>query len=176
MNPNTYDHYGFYFQDDSKRYMLGFEAYEQFLALSNQEAGDSGSGPKTRIYIPREREEAEQRVIDDYLTTKTLLLNTRKLILDEGTNNDLNVLYGSLLFNDLLADKAPEAPSVVNGKTYNKCYYLAGVTDFRDIFLTPQPNIQHTWIELCELHVKKIKELRDRRVNTELRQDLVKHL
>ncbi|GKD43666.1 zinc finger, CCHC-type containing protein [Tanacetum coccineum] len=41
-----------------------------------------------------------------------------------GANNDLNVLYGSLLFCDLLADKAAEAPFVVNGKTYNKGYYL----------------------------------------------------
>nr|GEV13176.1 hypothetical protein [Tanacetum cinerariifolium] len=40
-------------------------------------------------------------------------------------NNDLNVLYGSTLFDDLLAEKAPEAPFQVNGKTYEKCYYLA---------------------------------------------------
>nr|GEW84181.1 putative membrane lipoprotein [Tanacetum cinerariifolium] len=66
MNPNTYDHYDFYFEDDTERYMWGFEAYEQFLALSNQEAGGSGSGPKTRAYITREREEAGQRLIDDY--------------------------------------------------------------------------------------------------------------
>ncbi|GKE58840.1 ALP1-like protein isoform X1, partial [Tanacetum coccineum] len=42
-----------------------------------------------------------------------------------GANNDLNVLYGSPLFDDLLTDKAPEALFVVNGKTYEKCYYLA---------------------------------------------------
>ncbi|GJX55882.1 RNA-directed DNA polymerase, eukaryota [Tanacetum coccineum] len=42
-----------------------------------------------------------------------------------GQNNDLNVLYGSPLFDDLLADKAPEVPFVVNGKTYEKGYYLA---------------------------------------------------
>ncbi|GKG41579.1 hypothetical protein Tco_0473330, partial [Tanacetum coccineum] len=68
MNPNNYDHYDIYFQDDSERYMRGFEAYEQFLALSNQEVGGSGSGsgPKKRTYIPREREEAEQRLLDDY--------------------------------------------------------------------------------------------------------------
>ncbi|GJZ18211.1 hypothetical protein Tco_0554334 [Tanacetum coccineum] len=30
------------------------------------------------------------------------------------------MLYDSPLFDDLLADKAPEAPFVVNGKTYNK--------------------------------------------------------
>ncbi|GKA41457.1 zinc finger, CCHC-type containing protein [Tanacetum coccineum] len=40
-------------------------------------------------------------------------------------NNDLNVLYGSPLFDDLLADKALEAPFQVNRKTYEKGYYLA---------------------------------------------------
>nr|GEV35803.1 hypothetical protein [Tanacetum cinerariifolium] len=47
--------------------MRGYEAYEQFLAMSNQEAGGSGSGIKrTCAYIPRDREEAEQRLLDDY--------------------------------------------------------------------------------------------------------------
>ncbi|GKA04284.1 ALP1-like protein [Tanacetum coccineum] len=42
-----------------------------------------------------------------------------------GANNDLNVLYGSPLFDDELADRAPECSFVVNGHTYRKCYYLA---------------------------------------------------
>ncbi|GKB35289.1 probable arabinosyltransferase ARAD1 [Tanacetum coccineum] len=42
-----------------------------------------------------------------------------------GSNNDLNVLYGSLLFDDVLADTAPEAPFVVNERTYKQGYYLA---------------------------------------------------
>ncbi|GJW17770.1 ALP1-like protein [Tanacetum coccineum] len=41
-----------------------------------------------------------------------------------GANNDLNVLYGSPLFDDFLSDTAPEAPFVVNGRTYKKGYYL----------------------------------------------------
>lgn len=40
-------------------------------------------------------------------------------------NNDLNVLYGSPLFDDELSGKSPECPFVVNGHTYNKGYYLA---------------------------------------------------
>ncbi|GKC24061.1 probable arabinosyltransferase ARAD1 [Tanacetum coccineum] len=40
-------------------------------------------------------------------------------------NNDLNVLYGSPLFDDELVDTAPECPFVVNGHTYRKDYYLA---------------------------------------------------
>ncbi|GKA89809.1 hypothetical protein Tco_0811621 [Tanacetum coccineum] len=54
-------------RDDAERYMRGYEAYEQILVMSNQEAGGSGSGIKrTRAYILREREEAEQRLLDDY--------------------------------------------------------------------------------------------------------------
>ncbi|GJW96681.1 hypothetical protein Tco_0178489 [Tanacetum coccineum] len=42
-----------------------------------------------------------------------------------GANNDLNVLYGSPLFDDEIADIAPECPFIINGHTYRKCYYLA---------------------------------------------------
>ncbi|GKB24806.1 ALP1-like protein isoform X1 [Tanacetum coccineum] len=42
-----------------------------------------------------------------------------------GSNNDLNVLYGSPLFDDVLADTALEASFVVNGRTYKQGYYLA---------------------------------------------------
>ncbi|GJW40512.1 ALP1-like protein isoform X1 [Tanacetum coccineum] len=174
-----------------------------------------------------------------------------------GANNDLNVLYGSPLFDDELADTAPECPFVVNGHTYRKCYYLAdgiypawstfvksfsvardekslkfkrvqeaarkdierafGVlqgrwgiirqparayqinmlkkimyccimlhnmiledegfeVNVRDLFVSPTPHIQRTWVERCELHLRKSKELRDRKTHIDLRQDLVEHL
>ncbi|GKC03979.1 hypothetical protein Tco_0995589 [Tanacetum coccineum] len=52
---------------DRDRYMRDYPAYEQFVALCEQEAEGSRSGPKRRrTYIPREREDAEQRLIDDY--------------------------------------------------------------------------------------------------------------
>ncbi|GJU59478.1 retrovirus-related pol polyprotein from transposon TNT 1-94 [Tanacetum coccineum] len=44
-------------------------------------------------------------------------------------NNDLNVFYGSPLFGDVLVDTAPEAPFVLNGRTYKKRYYLADVQE-----------------------------------------------
>ncbi|GJV10900.1 ALP1-like protein [Tanacetum coccineum] len=174
-----------------------------------------------------------------------------------GANNDLNVLYGSPLFDDEIADIAPECPFVVNGHTYRKCYYLAdgiypawstfvktfsvardekslkfkrvqeaarkdierafGVlqgrwgiirqparamqintlkrimycciilhnmiledegfeVNFRDMFVNPAPNIVRDWVERCDLHVRKTKELRDRKTHNELRKDLVEHL
>ncbi|GJY93697.1 nucleotide-binding alpha-beta plait domain-containing protein [Tanacetum coccineum] len=40
-------------------------------------------------------------------------------------NNDINVLDNSLLFDDLLDDKATVAPFVVNGVGFEKRYYLA---------------------------------------------------
>ncbi|GKA38153.1 ALP1-like protein [Tanacetum coccineum] len=42
-----------------------------------------------------------------------------------GANNDINVLDNSPLFDDLLDDKAPVAPYVVNGVGFEKGYYLA---------------------------------------------------
>ncbi|GKA89328.1 ALP1-like protein isoform X1 [Tanacetum coccineum] len=42
-----------------------------------------------------------------------------------GANNDINVLDNSSLFDDLLDDKAPVAPYVVNGVGFEKGYYLA---------------------------------------------------
>ncbi|GJW32845.1 zinc finger, CCHC-type containing protein [Tanacetum coccineum] len=141
-----------------------------------------------------------------------------------GANNDLNVLYGSPLFDDLLTDKAPEAPFVVNGKTYEKGYYLADgiypqwstfvkaftiardqktmkfkrvqesarkdierafgvlqdqnfdISEYTDMYVSPESNIQRTWVERCERLRRKNKELRDRRVHDDLRHDIVEHL
>ena len=42
-----------------------------------------------------------------------------------GANKYLNVLYGSPLFDDLLADIALEPPFLINEKIYAKGYYLA---------------------------------------------------
>ncbi|GKB67920.1 ALP1-like protein [Tanacetum coccineum] len=174
-----------------------------------------------------------------------------------GANNDLNVLYGSPLFDDEIADIAPECPFIVNGHTYRKCYYLAdgiypewstfvktfsvtrdaktfkfktvqeaarkdierafGVLQGRwgiirqparamqinnlkrimycciilhnmilenegfevnlnHMFVSPEPNMVRSWVERCDLHVRKAKELRDRKTHIDLRQDLVEHL
>ncbi|GJT28372.1 ALP1-like protein isoform X1 [Tanacetum coccineum] len=42
----------------------------------------------------------------------------------DGSNNDINVLYQSPLFNDLKPGRAPEIPFVANGVTYRSEYYL----------------------------------------------------
>ncbi|GJW84063.1 hypothetical protein Tco_0157208 [Tanacetum coccineum] len=52
---------------DAERYTRTYEAYEQFQAMTNQEAEGSGSGIKrTRTYISRDQEEVEQRLLVDY--------------------------------------------------------------------------------------------------------------
>ncbi|GJR06567.1 ALP1-like protein isoform X1 [Tanacetum coccineum] len=317
-------------KDDAERYTRTYEAYEEFLAMTNQEAGGSGSGIKrTRTYIPRDREEAEQRLLEDYFgnddtppkypednfrrmyrmssalfakivnditsydaqslpeyfcffrqridalgrnsigpilkitsVIRQIAYGTTPDAFDEylqiveRSNNDLNVLYGSPLFDDVLADTALEAPFVVNGRTYKQGYYLADgiyptwstfvktfsiardektlkfkrvqesarkdierafgvlqcwgiirqparalqintlkrimyciilhnmilqsekfeLSNFKDMFVNPEPNMQRTWIERCDLHVRRSKELRDSKVHKELRHDLVNHL
>ncbi|GJS55288.1 RNA-directed DNA polymerase, eukaryota, reverse transcriptase zinc-binding domain protein [Tanacetum coccineum] len=71
---------------DQDRYMRDYVAYEQFVALCEQEAGGLGSDPKRtrRTYISREREEAEQRLIDDYFGDDESLPKYPEENLDEG--------------------------------------------------------------------------------------------
>ncbi|GJZ59913.1 ALP1-like protein isoform X1 [Tanacetum coccineum] len=281
---DTYDHYDAIFQPDYDRYMRDYESYQHYVGLCEQEAGGSSNGPKRmRTYIYREREEAEQRLIDHYFgddeyepkypeekfrrrsrldatsrksigpslkctsAIRQMAYDTSPDAFDEylqiaeqavadqklwiwhayfgvlGVNNDLNVLYGSPLFDDEIADIALECPFVVNGHTYRKGYYLAngiypawstfvktfsvardektlkfkrvqeaarkdierafGVlqdegfeVNLRDVFVNPAPNIIRDWVERCDLHVRKTKELRDRKTHNELRKDLVEHL
>ena len=47
---------------------------------------------------------------------------------------------------------------------------------FRDLFVDPSPNIPTTWVERCDLHIGKNKEIRDRKLHDDLREDLVEHL
>ena len=42
-----------------------------------------------------------------------------------GSNNDINVLHQSPVFDDVYDGKAPECPFVVNGATFKHEYYLA---------------------------------------------------
>ncbi|GJW54610.1 ALP1-like protein isoform X1 [Tanacetum coccineum] len=48
--------------------------------------------------------------------------------------------------------------------------------NFRDVFVNPAPNIIKDWVERCDLHVRKTKELRDRKTHIDFRQDLMEHL
>nr|GEU95776.1 hypothetical protein [Tanacetum cinerariifolium] len=122
------------------------------------------------------------------------------------------------------ADKALEAPFQVNGKTYEKGYYLADgiysqwgtffkaftiardletqkfkrvqesarkdiekafgdlqdqkfdISEYWSMYAFLESNIQRTWVERCERQRMKNKELQDRRVHEDLRQDIMDHL
>nr|GEX55786.1 hypothetical protein [Tanacetum cinerariifolium] len=74
------------------------------------------------------------KVIHDCLPTKFNI--SRRAVADQklwiwhayfgvsGANNDLNVLYGCSLFDDVLADRAPKAPFCSKRETYNEDYSL----------------------------------------------------
>ncbi|GJS40100.1 hypothetical protein Tco_0565143 [Tanacetum coccineum] len=127
MDPNSLkktivDKYDLYFQDDAERYTHTYEAYEEFQAMTNQEAEGSGSGIKrTRTYIARDRVEAEQRLLEDYFGNDDTPLkypeeNFRRRYRMSST------LFAKIV-NDItsydaqphvLADTLPEASFVVN--------------------------------------------------------------
>ncbi|GJX57413.1 ALP1-like protein isoform X1 [Tanacetum coccineum] len=273
MDPNSskktiVDKYNIYFQNDAERYMRTYEAYEQFQAMTNQQAEGSSSGMKrTRTYIPCDREEAEQRLLEDYFGND----DTPPKYPEENFRRRyrMSSTFFAKIVNDItsydaqphvLADTLPEASFVVkrnnihskdtislNGiyphglsfvKTVFYCHrdektlnfkrvqesvrkdierafgVLQGrwgiirqpacalqintlkrimycciilhnmilqsekfeLSNFKDMFVNPEPNMQRTWIERCDLHVRRNKELRDSKVHKELRHDLVNHL
>ncbi|GKE74514.1 hypothetical protein Tco_1536555 [Tanacetum coccineum] len=70
MDPNALDMYDIYDQKDVEEYTQYFEYFEQYQALENDEAESSGATlggcRRTRPYIPRQREDAERRLMEDY--------------------------------------------------------------------------------------------------------------
>ncbi|KAK9132527.1 hypothetical protein Scep_012055 [Stephania cephalantha] len=58
-----------------------------------------------------------------------------------GTNNDINVLERSSLFDDLINDIAPPCNFVVHGHQYNMGYYLAD--GIYPEYATPYQTISH---------------------------------
>ncbi|GKB13146.1 hypothetical protein Tco_0847069 [Tanacetum coccineum] len=73
MDPNgldTYDINNIYDQEDVEEYTQYLEYFEQYQDLDNDEAGSSGatsrSRRRTRTYIPRQREDAARRLMEDY--------------------------------------------------------------------------------------------------------------
>ncbi|GJR29288.1 DNA-directed DNA polymerase [Tanacetum coccineum] len=274
---------------EGERYIRSYQEYEQYMALCEQEAGGSGSGtgsrssPKKRAYIPRQRETAEERLIDDYFgdeeidpkyteenfrrregydctgrksigpilkctsAIRQLAYGTAADAFDEylqiekhglpgmlgsidcmhwdwkncpkalaaqfkrrdhkyptimleavadqrlwiwhayfgvpGANNDLNVLYGSPLFDDdLPTEKTLKFKRIQESsrKDIERAFGVLQDEDFvvnlRDVFVDPTPDIPQEWTERCDLHVRKHKELRDSKVHNDLRDDLVEHV
>ncbi|GJY50907.1 hypothetical protein Tco_0441754 [Tanacetum coccineum] len=79
--------------------MRDYATYEQFIALCEQEARGSRSGlKKRRTYIPREREEAEQRLNVDYFGDDEFLPKYSK------ENFRRRYRISSTLFNKIVND------------------------------------------------------------------------
>nr|GFA56425.1 hypothetical protein [Tanacetum cinerariifolium] len=95
--------------------------------------------------------------------------------------------------------ESSECPFVVNRHTYRKCYYLADdiypawstfvksfsvARDEKSLKFKRVQEAARKYIERafgvlqerCELHLRKSKELRDRKTHIDLRQNLVEHL
>ncbi|GJR42516.1 ALP1-like protein isoform X1 [Tanacetum coccineum] len=118
--------------DDMKMIMQQFR-YEQ--SLQEQEAESSNR----RNYIYRERDVAEEHLMEDYFGDKkypTIMLEAfasydlwiwHAFCGVAGANNDITVLNNSPLFDDLFDDIAPVAPFKVNGVTFQQGYYLVDV-------------------------------------------------
>ncbi|GJS34371.1 hypothetical protein Tco_0532753 [Tanacetum coccineum] len=213
---DTYDHYDAIFQPDYDRYMRDYESYQHYVGLCEQEAGGSSDGPKRRrTYIYREREEAEQRLIDDYFGDDEYepkypeeKFRRRSRIDAIGRNSICSILKCTSAIRQMAYDTSPDAfdeylqiaercPFVVNGHTYRKGYYLADgiypawstfvktfsvardekTLKFKRVQEAARKDIERAFgVERCDVHVRKTKELRDRKTHNDLRQDLVEHL
>nr|GFA19165.1 protein ALP1-like [Tanacetum cinerariifolium] len=74
---------------------------------------------------PNDIEEERQQTLSTSMTNLTFTFFNKRISITKRANNDINFLDNSPLFNDLLEDKAPVAPFVVNGVGFEKGYYLA---------------------------------------------------
>ncbi|GKD82168.1 hypothetical protein Tco_1349007, partial [Tanacetum coccineum] len=143
--------------------------------LCEQEAGGSSDGPKRRrTYIFREREEAEQRLIDDYFgddeyepkypEEKFRRRYFRVRIDAIGRNSIGPILKCTSAIRQMAYGTAPDA--------FDEYLQIAERTsrECLDHFT------KCIHVERCDVHVRKTKELRDRKMHNDLRQDLVEHL
>ncbi|GJU19494.1 RNA-directed DNA polymerase, eukaryota, reverse transcriptase zinc-binding domain protein [Tanacetum coccineum] len=72
-----------------------------------------------------------------------------------GANNDINVLDNSPLFDDLLDDKAPVAPYVINGVGFEKEYYLADASHYPSLLC-----FADGLLVLCHGEVQSVKTIK----------------
>ncbi|GJU09647.1 ALP1-like protein [Tanacetum coccineum] len=117
--PNSFD-----VDDESDVYFLQ-QAYEYHETLVE----DENRPVLTRNPIHRDREGGEYRLMGDYFDEPSVASHDlwiwHAFFGVASANNDINVLDNSPLFDDLLDDKAPVAPYVLNGVWFEKGYYLA---------------------------------------------------
>nr|GEV28581.1 hypothetical protein [Tanacetum cinerariifolium] len=142
--------YGAYESDDKGEYLLLITAYQYHQSLQQQEAQSSRSS--NPIY--RKRDVVEERLLAGYFCDNPKYSDH---YFRPGTNNDLNILSYSPLFEDLIA------LFEVNGVAYEKGYYLAdGIyphwKTFFKSFMVAQDEIDEifkSWQESARKDVKR---------------------
>ncbi|GJV21223.1 nucleotide-binding alpha-beta plait domain-containing protein [Tanacetum coccineum] len=106
------------------------DAFDEYLQMSEHTARDCLFHFNKCIislymskYLRKPTLEDVENIYDKHVTRYGFLGMLGSI--DSDANNDINVLDNSPLFDDLLDDKAPVAPYVVNGVGFEKGYYLA---------------------------------------------------
>nr|GEV52932.1 putative zinc finger, CCHC-type [Tanacetum cinerariifolium] len=101
------------------------DAFDEYLQIAKRCSRECLDNFTKCIYILYVEEFLKRPTLED--VEKTYALHEEKHGLSGMLRSIdyLNVLNSLPLFDDVLADGAPKAPFVVNGRTYNKCYYLA---------------------------------------------------
>ncbi|GKB35604.1 hypothetical protein Tco_0880546 [Tanacetum coccineum] len=111
-----------------------------------------------------------------------------KLVKAKHGNTRPEDTYERVLWGDLKVMFEPNVESEVwrnlqednnfrtEGVLHNMMLDDEGFEVIRDLFVSPEPSIQRTWVKRCDLHVRKTKEFRDKKMHIDLRHDLVLHL
>ncbi|GJR61521.1 hypothetical protein Tco_1503683 [Tanacetum coccineum] len=139
--PNAFD-----VDDESDVYFLQqvYEYHETLVADENRLV-------LTRNPIYRDRERAEDRLMDDYFD-------------DPCANNDINIL-----------ESARKDIELAFGVLQRPDQKMA-VTDWNEVYANPSRNMQRTLVERCETHCRKAKELWDRDTHISLQHNLMEHI
>ncbi|GKC83785.1 ALP1-like protein isoform X1 [Tanacetum coccineum] len=74
-------------------------------------------------------------------------------------NNIRRIMYSCIIMHNMILEDQKMA-----------------VFDWNDVYANPSRNMQRTWIEMCETHRRKNKELRDREMHLSLQQNLMEHI
>ncbi|GKB20634.1 hypothetical protein Tco_0854557 [Tanacetum coccineum] len=75
-------------------------------------------------------------------------------------------------------DNQTLSTSMMNPKDVERAFedQKMAITDWNKMYANPSRNMQRTWVERCETHRRKAKELRDRETYISLQQNLMEHI
>ncbi|CAL9002159.1 unnamed protein product [Prunus brigantina] len=116
--------FSFMFDDDSDDEEHHQRVIKVIVHHTSQEneATKHGGSIVGCVYKNREREDHHRNLMSDYFIERPHFNTTYFPI---GSNNDINILACSLLFNDVVHGVALHVEYIVNGNQYHLGYYLA---------------------------------------------------